>query len=79
MFGRRRQLVVDYDEENKSFFISDPNLTYWSSIPFGNIIIDIDKKGRIKGIEVLNCQNIEIDLKAHEKIIKELEKCERKK
>lgn len=76
--GKRKQLRIDYDEKEGSFFVGDPNLESWSSIPFGDIILDITKDGKISGFEVLGCEKLNVDLDAHEKMIRELEEHERK-
>jgi len=80
MFGRKRKrLEIDYDKESGCFWVHDPNLTYWSSIPMGNIILDVDKQGRLIGFEVLNANKLNINMNEHEEIIRMLEKHERKK
>lgn len=76
---KQKQIKIDYDEENGSFFVNDPSREYWSSIPFGDIILDVTKDGKICGFEILGCENLHIDLEAHEKMIRKLEEHEREK
>jgi hypothetical protein len=84
MFRKRKQLEIDYDKESGCFWVHDPNLTYWSSIPMGNVIIDIDKQGRLIGFEIFNANKLNIDMDEHENIVKflntgKVDKNERKK
>ena len=78
MFRRRKQLEANHDPEADAFAIHDPNLKTWSSIPFGDVIIDITKKGQICAVEVLNVSQLNFDLHEHEKIWEMLEREEKK-
>lgn len=70
----RKRIEIDYDKESNTFWVTDSNIEYWSSFPMGDVIIDMDKKGRIKGFEILNAGKLNIDMEEHDKIMKLLKK-----
>ncbi|MBS3099650.1 DUF2283 domain-containing protein [Candidatus Pacearchaeota archaeon] len=48
-----------YDKEEDILNIELTSEDYWKSIELPNgVIIDIDKKGKIKGLEILNASKI---------------------
>ena len=75
----RHRIEIDFDKESGMFWVTDPNIKYWSSIPMGNVILDMDKQGRLKGFEILNAGKLNIDMEEHDKVTKELEEAEKEK
>lgn len=75
----RRRIEIDSDKESNTFWVTDPNIDYWSSYPMGDVIIDMDKQGRLKGFEILNADKLNIDMEEHDRIMDSLEKERQKK
>ena len=76
---QRRRIEIDSDKKSNTFWVTDPNIKYWSSFPMGNVIIDMDKQGRLKGFEILNADKLDIDMEEHDRIMDMLEKERNKK
>jgi hypothetical protein len=70
---RKNRIEIIHDKKANSFLVHSNGLKYWSSIPMGDIIVNIDRRGRIIGFEILNCDRIDIDIDEHERIMEFLE------
>ena len=75
-----KKFKFDYDYENDSLFLYDPNSKSKGSIELDDFIIDFNTKKEIAGIEILNASKFfesldEEDLKVSKEILKSLEDC----
>ncbi|MAF34757.1 hypothetical protein CMO91_02840 [Candidatus Woesearchaeota archaeon] len=52
------KLEFDYDEEHDIFAAMDVDREYDVSLPKKNVILDLDKKGRVVGIEIMNASKL---------------------
>jgi len=57
-----RNFNFDYDPENDSLFLYDPNSKSNSSIELGDLIIDFNNQKQVSGIELLNASDFFKDL-----------------
>jgi len=68
-----KRVEINLDKKTNTFLVTDPNTSYWSSVPIGDIVVDLDKDGRLCGFEILNANAIRINMEKYEKIIKRFE------